>query len=126
MGEAERTRFIDNGGQRVILIDASEVTDIAFGLSVLEEARRFIARLQPDGSHFTLIDTTGGSRYAKEHVDAAKALTVHNRPYVKAAAAVSDSMLHRAAVKMVAMFSNRRIEAFDSRASALAWLATQR
>ena len=125
MPEAERTRFIDNDGQRVILIDASGVTDIALGVRVLEHAREFIARLQPDGSHFTLIDTTG-ARYAKESVEAAKALTVHNRPFVKAAAAVSDSTLHRVAVKMVAMFSKRRIEAFESRESALAWLATQR
>jgi hypothetical protein len=44
---------------------------------------------------------------------------------VKAAAIVSNSALHRAAISMVALFSGRKLEVCDSRAQALDWLATQ-
>ena len=59
-------------------------------------------------------------------MDAFKVLTVHNRPFIKAAAIVSDSGLHRAAISMITVISRRRLEVFSTRDEALAWLATQR
>jgi hypothetical protein len=41
------------------------------------------------------------------------------------AAIVSNSSLHRAAIGMIALFSRRGLEVFDSRAQTLDWLATQ-
>ncbi len=51
-----------------------------------------------------------------------KEMTALNRPIVKAAAIVSNSSLHRAATSMIALFSRRRLEVFDSRDEALTWL----
>ena len=124
MSTTNRTRFIDHKGKRVILLDFSGITNSDEGVAEIERARDFIARLEADGSHMTLTDVTR-TRYDRKTVDAAKALTVHNRPYVKAAAVVSDSSLHRAAISMVALFSRRRLEVFPSRDEALAWLVSQ-
>jgi hypothetical protein len=121
----QRTRFLDNGGQRVILLGFEGITDEAMGLAVVAEAREFIGRLKPDGSHFTLTDVTR-TTYNRRIVDAFKELTVHNRPFIKAAAIVSDSALHRAAISMIAVISRRKLEVFQTRGEALAWLATQR
>jgi hypothetical protein len=121
----QRTKFLDNGGQRVILLGFEGITDEAMGLAVVAEAREFIGRLKPDGSHFTLTDVTR-TTYNRRIVDAFKELTVHNRPFIKAAAIVSDSALHRAAISMIAVISRRKLEVFQTRGEALAWLATQR
>ena len=120
-----RTKFLDNAGQRVILLGFEGITDEPMGLAVVAEAREFIGRLKPDGSHYTLTDVTR-TTYNRKIVEAFKELTVHNRPFVKAAAIVSDSALHRAAISMIAVISRRRLEVFDSRDAALTWLATQR
>lgn len=124
-GSPGRTRFIEHGGQRIVLLDFSGLQETEHGLAAVAEARAFIGALVPDGSHFTLTDTTG-TRYDRKTIEAVKAMTVHNRPYVRAAAVVSDSSLHRAAISMIALFSKRRLEVFDTRERALAWLATQR
>lgn len=123
--QPERARFIDHNGQRVILLDFSGITDPEVGLTEVARARAFIARQKPDGSHFTLTDVTR-TRYDRKIVEAFKEMTVHNRPFIKAAAIVSDSALHRAAISMIAVFSRRRLEVVDSREKGLTWLAAQR
>jgi hypothetical protein len=117
-------RFIDNGGQRVILYDFEGMTDVPKGLEVIAEGRAFMAKLPPDGSHYTLTDVRG-TRYDRRIIDAMKELATHNRPYVRAAAVVSDSAIHRAAVTMIAMVSRRKLEVFDNRENALAYLAKE-
>ena len=52
-------------------------------------------------------------------------MAAKNRPIVRAAAIVSNSSLHRAAIGMIALFSRRMLEVFDSRAQVLDWLAAQ-
>ena len=121
----QRTKVLDHNGQRLILLDFAGINDEPTGLAVVAEAQAFIGKLKPDGSHFTLTDVTR-TTYNRKIVDAFKQLTVHNRPFVKAAAIVSDSSLHRAAISMIAIVSRRRLEVFETRAEALAWLATQR
>jgi len=38
---------------------------------------------------------------------------------------ISNSSLHRAAISMIAIFSRRKLEVFDSRPDALDWLTVQ-
>lgn len=123
--QSQRTRFLDHKGQRIILLDFSGITAPEEGLAAVEQARLFVGRQKPDGSHFTLTDVTR-TVYNRKIVEAFKVLTVHNRPFIKAAAIVSDSGLHRAAISMIAVISRRRLEVFSTRDEALAWLATQR
>ena len=113
------------GHPGVILLDFSGITDIELGLAEVERARAFVATHPPDHTHCTLTDVRR-TRYDKRIIEAFKGLTVHNRPFIRAAAVVSDSALHRAAISMIALFSRRKIETFASREEALAWLTTQR
>lgn len=119
-----RTRFLEHGAMRVILLDFTDISDPARALAVIGEAREFIARLQPDGTQYTLTDVRR-SHYNKEIIEALKELTAHNRPFVRAAAVVSDSALQRAAISMVALISRRRLATFDTREAALDYLAKE-
>ena len=120
-----RYRFLEEAGLRVLLLDFSGITDVPKGLAEVERARAFVAQQVADGTHLFLTDVRR-TRYDREIVEAFKHLTVHNRPYAKASAVVSDSAIHRAAIAMIALFSRRKIEVFSSREEALAWLGAQR
>lgn len=119
-----RSRFIEHEGVRIILLDFQGITDQAEGLAAVAEAQRFIGALTPDGSHYTLTDVRR-TRYDKQIVEAFKAFTQHNRPFVRAAAIVSDSALHRAAITMIGIVSRRKLAVFDTREAALAHLAQE-
>lgn len=121
----ERTRLIEHNGVQIVLLDYSGLRDIEEGLREIAKTRAFVAGLPKNGSHLTLTDATD-TAYDKRILDAMKDLTTHNKPYVKAAAVVSHSAVHRAAVSMVALFSRRNLSTFDTRAEALAWLVGQR
>jgi hypothetical protein len=120
----DRVRFIEHKGKRIILLDFSGMVDPVAGMAVIAEATRFIGAQPVGGATLTLTDVTD-TRYTREIIEAFKKMTVQNRPIVKAAAIVSNSALHRAAISMVALFSRRKLEVCDSRAQALDWLATQ-
>jgi hypothetical protein len=122
--QRDRVRFLDYKGLRVVLLDFEGITEVADGLAAAEEAKAFVAKLPMDGSHCTMTDVRN-TRYNKLIVEAFKELTVHNRPYMCAAAVVSDSTFHRAAIAMVAMFSRRKIGVFPSRQEALDYLAAE-
>jgi hypothetical protein len=123
MTTANRVRFLDHKGRRIVLIDFSG-TDPVQGKAVTDEALRVIATLPRDGSALTLTDVTG-TTYTRQSIERMKQLTSHNKPYVKAAAVVSTSAIHRASITMVAIVSRRNLEVFDTRQKAMDWLATQ-
>ena len=126
MSDAARARFLDHEGQRIILFDFSGITDTTAALAAVDGAQAFMARQAvPDGSNLTLTDVTQ-TRYDRQIVERFKGFTAHNRPYVRAAAIVSDSSIHRAAISMLALVSKRRLTVFETRDAALRWLATQR
>jgi hypothetical protein len=118
-------RHIEHKGTRVILLDFAGVHDAQEGLRLIAESARFVQSGAPDGSGFTCSDVTN-TRYDRQIVDAFKVMASGNRPYIKAAAVVSDSSIHRAAISMIALFSRRKIQSFNSRAEALDWLVAQR
>ena len=120
----DRVRFIEHKGKRIVLLDFVGIVDPQQGLAAVAEATRFIGAQPVGGNTMTLTDVTD-TRYDRKIVEAFKEMTARNRPIVKAAAIVSDSSLHRAAISMIALFSRRKLEVFDSRAQALEWLATQ-
>jgi hypothetical protein len=120
----DRVRFIEHQGKRIVLLDFAGITDPDQGLAAVAEATRFIGAQPVGGGTLTLTDVTD-TRYDRKIVEAFKEMTARNRPIVKAAAIVSNSSLHRAAIGMIALFSRRKLEVFDSRAQALDWLAIQ-
>ena len=120
-----RVRFIEHRGQRIVLLDFAGITEVQEGLAAIADAAKFIAAQPAGGDTVTLTDVTD-TRYDRKIVEAFKEMTARNRPIVRTAAIVSNSSLHRAAISMIALFSRRKLEVFDSRAQALDWLATQR
>jgi len=116
-----RVRIIQHAGRPIVLLDFEGITDRDDGLAAVAEARAFVATLPCDGSHCTLTDVRG-TRYDRKIVEAFKGLTEHNRPYMRAAAVVSDSAIHRAAITMIGAFSRRKLAVFDTREAALEYL----
>ncbi len=120
----ERTRFIDYQGRRVVLLDFTDIVKEPEALAEVEKARNFFERQPPDGSLLTLTDATN-ARYTSKVMEALKQLAAHNKPYVKAGAAVTSSRLHRVVVTAVAIFTGRHLAVFPTREEALRWLVNQ-
>ncbi len=120
----ERTHFIEHEGKRVVLLDYSGLKTESDALAEIEKSRQFIARQKPDGSLLTLTDATD-AHYTSAVVAALKELADHDRPYVKAGAAVSNSRLVRVISTAVALATGRRIPVFPTREEALRWLMQQ-
>ncbi len=118
-----RVRFIEHRGVRILLIDFSGLQQTEEILREVEVAREVVAGQRP-GSLRTLTHVKG-ARYTPPVMDALKALTVHNKPYVTAAAVVGMEGLHRVLFRAVVLFSRRNIEAFDTVEEARDWLASQ-
>ena len=121
---AERTRFIEHRGARILFMDFSEMNGPGEALAELEKARRLIATQQP-GSLLTLTDVTG-TRYDAEIIAAFQALAAHNKPFVKAAASVTRTPLQLVALRASAVHSRRNLQAFADLDEAREWLAAQR
>lgn len=122
--QVERTQFVDYKGRRIVLLDYSGLTVEAETLAEIEKSRQFFARMQPDHTALTVTDGTG-ARYTPRVLDALKQLAAHNKPFVKAAAGVSDNRLHRVVITAVAVFTGRHIPVFSTRAEAMDWLVKQ-
>lgn len=118
-----RVRFLGHQGLRIILLDFEGITDPAQGFAAADEARDFIAKLPADGSHLTLTDLRR-TRYDREVATKFRELTAHNRPFVRAAAVVSDSPIQRAAIAMIALATRRKLGVFETREQALDYLVT--
>lgn len=121
---ATRTHFIRHQGLEVVLLDYSDITDPKDALAAIEASRLFFAGLTPDGSQYTLTDVCR-THYDKDIVEALKGLAAHNRPYVRAAAIVTDSRMQRTMASLVGIFSRRKLAAFETRADALAFLLAE-
>ncbi len=120
----ERTRLIEYKGRPVVLLDYTGLRVESETLAEIERSRQFFARQKPDRSLLTVTDGTG-SYYTPKVLDALKQLAAHNKPFVRAGAAVSDSRLHRVVIAAVAVFTGRHIPVFPTREEALAWLIEQ-
>ena len=120
----ERVHFIEHQGVRMILLDFEGILDPNVGIQAAVVAKKFFAQLTPDNSGFSITDVRG-TRYDRKIVEAFKDLTAHNRPYVRAAAVITNSALHKAAISMVALFSRRKLQVFETREEGLDYLLAE-
>jgi len=117
----ERVRFIFHQGQRILLIDYSELTDERQILDIIAERKEIVAE-QPLNSLLTLTDVTN-ARYNHAAIEAIKVAAVLDRPHLKRAAAVGlDTMYPRGAIEAISTFSTRHWARFHNREEALEWL----
>lgn len=119
----ERTRFIEHRGKKILLLDYSELRDPREALQEIARSKEMVAR-QPPGSLLTLTYVRD-ARYDSSVIQAMKDLAAHNKPFVKAAAVVGMSGIHRAVYQTLLLFTRRNIKAFDDMEAARDWLAEQ-
>jgi len=121
----ERTQIIQHRGTPIVLLDYTGLKVEADTLAEIEKSKQFIARhLKPDGSHLIVTDGTDAT-YTPRVLEGLKHLAAHDKPYVKAGAAVSNSRLVRVVIAAVAVFTGRHIPVFSTRNEALEWLMKQ-
>jgi hypothetical protein len=119
---AERVKFIEHGGKRVLFINYAEC-DIAMLKAVAEEGHRVIERELPS-SVLTLNDVSG-TNFDTESVAVLKSMVAANAPFVRRAAVVGITGLQQLIYDAVQRFSHRNIPLFDSREEALNWLISE-
>lgn len=117
-------RFIEHKGRKIVLLDFVGIKDVDVALAAVAEATAFIGALPPTKANVTCTDVRD-TTYDRRIIDAFKVMTKANAPFVRAAAVVSDSAVHRAAIGMIGLISRRKLEAFNTRDDALDWLVTQ-
>jgi hypothetical protein len=116
--------LIERNGRQLVLLDLTHVSDPEDGLRRIAAARQWFARQTPDRSLRVCSDATG-SRYDARILEALKDLAAHNVPYVRVAAGVVPTTVHRVALNVASLFSKRKFTAFSAREPALDWLAQQ-
>ncbi len=119
----ERVQFLQHRGQKVLLLDYSNLDDAAEMLTMIE-CRRAIVAAQPADTVLTLTEVTG-AKFPRVVLTKIKEATVFDRPHVRRAAlvGVDDSMT--AALDAVKAFSARQWKIFPTRDEALDWLVSE-
>ncbi len=119
----ERVRFLEHGGQRVLLIDYSELTDEGEFLALIER-RKKIVETEPSGNLLTLTDVTN-AHCTRNVLEAMKVAAVLDLPHLKRAAIVgTDSVFPRGTSDAMTTFTARHWTRFQTRDEALHWLVS--
>lgn len=101
------------------LAETEEVEALASG-----PFRRFMDAQAPDKACLTLVDARDTPTNAKG-TQAMRDFAKANVPYVRASAVLTTTQIHRLAVSTIAMFTKRKIKAFENEREALDWLVAQ-
>lgn len=120
---ADRTRFIEHKGKRILLFDYKGIIDPAEALREIENSKAVVAT-QPRKS-LRILTSVRDARYNGAVLQAMKELAKHDEPYVMASAVVGLTGLLRIAYTAITTFSRRNIAVFTSEEEALDWLASQ-
>jgi len=114
-----RIAFIKHNETEILHLDFSNCKpDDVF--PIVEEAKKAIST-RPQNSVRTLTDVTN-MRFDERVSEKMKEFTVHNRPYVRAAAVVGVEGVKKIILNAVMLFSKRKFHTFDDVASAKNWL----
>lgn len=116
----DRVTFIKHNGKELLSLDFSNCKPAEVFL-VIDEAKQVI-RTRPENSVLTLTDVTS-MRFDDRVTQQMKEFTVHNKPYVKAAAVVGVEGVKKIILNAVMLFSKRKFHTFDTIESAKNWLA---
>ena len=117
----KRVRFIEHRGQRVLLLDYSNLTNEQEMLEMVEERTELVSK-EPPGSVLTLADLTG-AHASRTAIARIKEANVLEKPYVRRAALVgAETLLPKGALEAVGTFAAKNWERFATREEALDWL----
>ena len=118
----ERVNFITHQNKQILHIDFSNSKPDEV-LRVIEQAKAVIKK-QPPNSVLTLTDSTG-TRFDDEVTKSMKEYAAHNKPYVRAGAAIGITGLRKIIFEAILLFSSRKLATFDSIDAAKDWLVSQ-
>jgi hypothetical protein len=118
---ADRTRFIEHKGKRILLFDYQGIVDPTEALREIENSKAVVAT-QPRKS-LRILTNVRNARYNGAVLQGMKELAKHDEPYVMASAVVGLTGLLRIAYTAVTTFSRRNIAVFTDETEALDWLA---
>jgi hypothetical protein len=118
---ANRTRFIEHNGKRILLFDFEGLKEPNESLKEIENAKAFVAT-QPKRS-LRILTNVRDTRYNAAVLQGMKELAKHDEPWVIASAVVGLTGLLRIAYTAITTFSRRNIAVFDNEREALDWLA---
>ena len=122
---AERTRFIEHEGRRILLLDFSDIWSVNEAVEVIETARRFVAAQPKERTLLTLVNVKD-TAYDDRVIDKLKELAAHNRPWVLAGAVVGMSGMQKIMYRVVTAFSGRKLAALNTVEQAKEWLVKQK
>lgn len=120
---AERVRFIEHKGKRILFHDFSSIQDPRDALPALAQSKAIVGQQAPR-SLLTLTNVRG-SRFNRDLIEALKDLVVHNGPFVKHGVIVGLAGLQRVVYVTVTQLTGRRLPTFDTVEEGLDWLVSQ-
>ena len=120
-----RLEVLTHAGMEIIHFNLRGLADHDEAVALIEGPyRQFMDAQSPTKQCLTLVEVRETPNSPKA-AQAMRTFAQQNIPYVKASAVVTTSSIHRLAVGTIAMFTKRKIRAFDDAAPALEWLVAQ-
>jgi hypothetical protein len=116
-----RVASIKHSDKEILFLDFSNCRpDDVF--PIIDEAKKAICT-RPENSVFTLTNVTN-MRFDDRVSERMKEFTIHNKPYVRAAAVVGVEGVKKIILSAVMLFSKRKFHSFYDLESAKNWLVT--
>jgi len=118
---AQRLRYIEHRGKRILLADVGACNREQLA-ECIKAVPQYVTK-QPEHSVLLLGDFTG-AQFTKETIEELKIAAVFDRPHVAKAAWVLSDNLHKVLLESIRNFSAREIAVFATREEALDYLAS--
>jgi hypothetical protein len=118
---AERLRYIEYAGKRILLIDLTGCTPEQL-VKCIDAVPQHVTK-QPEHSLLALGDFTG-MEFTKEVIEHLKIAAVFDRSHIVKAAWVLTENLHTVLMESIRTFSQRDIAVFSTREEALDYLVS--
>jgi len=120
--EMDRIKFIHHKGAEILLLDFSDCK--ADDVHPLVEQAKSVIASRPHRSLLTLANVTN-TRFDDSVNQRMKDFTLHNKPYVRAAAVVGVTGIKKIIFEAILLFSQRNMQSFDTVERARDWLISQ-
>lgn len=119
---AERIRFIDHQGKKILLVDLSNLPPGEFE-KLVHQVPDYVT-VQPRGSVLVLTDFTAAV-FNRDTIRAVKETAVFDKPFIKKSALIGTETFPVEFYEELKNFSRRELLIFRTRDEALAWLVAE-
>jgi hypothetical protein len=119
---AERIRFIDHQGKKILLVDLSNLPPGEFE-KLVHQVPDYVT-VQPRGSVLVLTDFTAAV-FNRDTIRAVKETAVFDKPFIKKSALIGTETFPVEFYEELKNFSRRELLIFRTRDEALNWLVAE-